>query len=260
MLVSPNRPSEIPQLIRNRLTFSDVKLLCALDSRKDQTFFLSQIPQNALRRTMFPVGSMQKSDVKRIATEIGLDPIVRKRESMGICFIGKRDFGEFLDEYITSQAGKFINIDTGSILGTHKGITHYTIGQNASICSMPVKYFVVRKLLSTNDLLIGPGIDHPSMMFDLFYTKAPHWISKSPFEMDNRTVLTAEFRFQHGHKRRKCDLVESEQGLLVRLMEPVRAICAGQFAVFYRDNVCLGSGQISATGPSMQQLTLTNDQ
>lgn len=236
-----------------------MQLLCAVDPRKDQTFFLSQIPQNALRRTMFPVGSMQKSDVKRIAIEIGLDPIVRKRESMGICFIGKRDFGEFLDEYITARPGKFINIDTGSVMGQHKGITHYTIGQNASLCGSPVKCFVVRKLLGRNDLLVAPGTHHPSMMFDLFYTNAPHWISKSPFETDNRTVSTVEFRFQHGHKRQKCDLVETKQGLLVKLMEPVRSICAGQFAVFYRDNVCLGSGQISATGPSMQQLTLNND-
>lgn len=205
---------------------------------------------------MFPIGSMEKCDVKRIANKIGLASIVRKRESMGICFIGKRDFGEFLDEYIISRPGKFINIDTGSIMGQHKGITHYTIGQNASLCSHPVKCFVVRKLLNQNDLLIAPGTNHPSMMFDLFYTKVPHWISKSPFEMDNTIVSTVQFRFQHGHKRRICDLVETKEGLLVKLMEPIRSICSGQFAVFYRDNVCLGSGQISATGPSMQQLSL----
>lgn len=241
------------------LKIADVKLLCAADPRKDQTFFLSQVPQNALRHTMFPVGSIRKSDVKRIATDIGLDPIVRKRESMGICFIGKRDFGEFLDEYITPKPGNFIDIDTGAIMGQHKGITHYTIGQRAPVSGKPVKCFVVRKLLDQNDLLVAAGTDHPSMMFDLFYTKAPYWIAKSPFEMDKRTVSTVEFRFQHGHKRRKCDLAVTERGLLlVKLMEPVRSICAGQFAVFYRGNECLGSGQISATGPSMQQLNIDN--
>lgn len=235
---------------------ADVKLLCGIDPRKDQTFFLSQVPQDALRNTMFPVGTLQKLEVKRIATELGLEPIVKKRESMGICFIGKRDFGEFLDEYVSSKHGDFVNIDTGAIVGKHKGITHYTIGQKSLLDGQRTRTFIVRKLKNT--LLIGAGAEHPSMMFDLFYTKLPHWIDKSPF--NGNIVSNVVFRFQHRHKLRRCDLIETNNGLLVKLDEPVRAICAGQFAVFYRNDECLGSAQISATGPSIQQLKMGKEE
>lgn len=232
---------------------TDVKLLRGVDPRKDQTFFLSQIPQNALRNTMFPIGSINKSEVKQMAAEIGLQQIVKKRESMGICFIGKRKFSDFMNEYVSSKPGDFVNIETGAILGKHNGIAYYTIGQKALVEGQKDRTYIVRKMLAQNVILVAPGRQHPSMLFDIFYTDNPHWIDGPPFECDNRQVVTVEFRFQHGHKLKKCKIIRTDNGLLVKLDEPLRAICSGQFAVFYRNEECLGSARISASGPSIQQ-------
>lgn len=232
---------------------SDVKLLQAVDSRKDQTFFLSQIPQNALRNTMFPVGEMMKSEVKKLASEIGLDSIAQKRESTGICFIGKRKFSDFLAEYVTPMPGDFVDMDTGEIVGQHNGIHNYTIGQNISLGGQKEKLFVLRKMKDKKTILVAPGTNNPRLYCNLFFTEHPHWIDKSPF--NTNSIARVKFRFQHGHKFEICDIAETEKGLIVKLDNPVRAICSGQFAVFYRDNECFGSAKISETGPYVRQKT-----
>lgn len=232
----------------------DVKLLRATDNRKDQTFFLSQIPQDALRKTMFPLGPMLKSNVKKIASDIGLNRIVKKRESVGICFIGKRKFSDFMSEYIDAKAGDFIDIDSGAVIGRHRGIHHYTIGQGVLLGGQKHKMFAIRKLSDRKTILVGAGTKHPALQFDMFYTRQPHWIDQSPFSLSIEIVSRVKFRFQHGHKLENCDLVETSSGLFVRLEKPVRAICAGQFAVFYKNDECLGSAKIAATGPSMHIL------
>lgn len=229
------------------LSISDVKLLQAKDTRKDQTFFLSQIPQDALRHTMFPVGQMIKSEVKQLANRIGLTSIAQKRESTGICFIGKRKFGDFMSEYVDPLPGDFIDIDSGQKVGEHPGIHQYTIGQGALISGQKQKYYVVRKMPDHKTILVASGMNHPSMWFDMFFTKQPHWIDESPFR--NGVVARAMFRFQHGHKLQACDIAKTNGGLVVKLANKVKAICAGQFAVFYKDNECLGSAQISSAGP-----------
>lgn len=226
----------------------DAKLLQANDGRKDQTFFLSQIPQDALRYTMFPIGQMMKSEVKHMAKSIGLTPIAQKRESTGICFIGKRKFSDFMSEYVDAKPGDFVDIDTGEVLGQHQGIHRYTIGQGALISGQKRKYYVVRKMSDRKTILIASGVNHPALWFDTFFTKQPHWIDESPF-MRSRTVAQVMFRFQHGHKLQLCHIVETNSGLLVKLPNRVKAICAGQFAVFYTGDECLGSAQISAVGP-----------
>lgn len=219
----------------------------AVDCRKDQTFFLSQIPQDALRQTMFPTGSMLKSEVKQLAKEIGLEPIAKKRESTGICFIGKRKFSDFMKEYVSQKIGHFVNIETGQICGQHKGIYNYTIGQNARIHGDHRGLYVVRIMADENTILLAPGTDHRALFSDLFYTGQPHWIDRSPF--NGNFVARVMFRFQHGHTMKACDLVETQAGLFVKLENPIRAICPGQFAVFYKDNECLGSAKIIANGP-----------
>lgn len=224
-----------------------MKLLQAVDKRKDQTFFLSQMPQDALRHTMFPLGSMPKSEVKRLAIQIGLESIAQKRESVGICFIGKRRFSDFLSDYVSPMPGNFVDIDTGRIVKQHQGIHNYTIGQKILASGQKQKLYTIRKMPDRKTILVGAGINHASVFFDLFYTHKPHWINNSPF--NGKFVGTAEFRFQHGHKLEKCSIVETKAGLFVKLENKIRAICAGQFAVFYKDNECLGSAQISATGP-----------
>lgn len=226
-----------------------MKLLQAVDPRKDQTFFLSQIPQVALQNTMFPVGTMFKSEVKKLANEIGLESIAQKRESTGICFIGKRRFSDFISDYVDPQPGDFVNIETGEIVGKHRGIHNYTIGQKILLGGQKEALFAVRKMSDKKTILVAPGTNHPRLFSDIFYTEKPHWIDRSPFD-GNRDIAKTEFRFQHGHKLVSCEFIETDQeGLLVKLNKPVRAICAGQFAVFYKDNECFGSAKIQATGP-----------
>lgn len=196
---------------------------------------------------MFPIGSMMKSEVKNLANKIGLESIAEKRESTGICFIGKRKFSDFMSEYVSPMPGNFVDINTGQIVGRHQGIHNYTTGQGVNIGGQSEKLFAIRKMSDQKTILVGAGTNHPSMLFDLFYTNEPHWIDEPPF--NGKTVASAEFRFQHGHKLEKCALVKTNNGLLVKLDNKVRSICAGQFAIFYKDDECLGSAQISATGP-----------
>lgn len=234
-----------------------MKLLQAVDTRKDQTFFLSQVPQNALRHTMFPIGSMLKRDVKQLAQDIGLEAVAQKRESVGICFVGKRNFSDFMSDYIAPTPGDFVNIETGEIVGHHRGIHNYTIGQRVLISGQREGLFAVRKMPDKKTILVAPGTNHPAMFCDLFYTETPHWIDKSPF--NGNSVANVTFRFQHGHKLKVCDLVETEMGLLAKLSEPVRAVCAGQFAVFYKIGECIGSAKISATGPCIKETVVRDE-
>lgn len=199
---------------------------------------------------MFPVGSMLKSQVKQLANEIELQPIAQKRESTGICFIGKRKFSDFLSEYVIPKAGDFVDVDTGTVVGQHNGIHNYTIGQNVKLSGVKNKLFAVRKMPDNKTILVASGTHHRSMYFDMFYTNQPHWIYEQPF--NGVEIVRAEFRFQHGHKLKQCSLVRVENGLLVLLPDPNRAICAGQYAVFYRQNECLGSAKIEGTGPSIR--------
>lgn len=228
--------------------FSDAKLLRATDTFKDQTLFLSQIKQEALRRTMFPVGTMWKSRVKKIAKEIGLHKMFTKRESRGICFIGKRKFQDFISEYLNENPGDFVDIESGEILEKHNGIHSFAIGQCVRLTNRyREKIFAIRKIVSERTILVAPGSHHPLLYSNLFYTNHPHWISSSPFELN--LVVECLFRFQHTHPLRKCKLCQTVDGLFVYLDEPVRSIKIGQFAAFYVGDECLGSAKINNSGP-----------
>lgn len=115
-----------------------------MDTFKDQTFFLSQVPQQALKKCMFPVGDLTKRQVKEIAGQIGLNNIAKKIESTGLCFVGKRTFQSFIAEFIEDKPGQFVDIDTGKVLGEHRGIHHWTLGQRTKMWGTK-GYFVYKK-------------------------------------------------------------------------------------------------------------------
>lgn len=236
--------------------FSDAKLLRAVDTWKDQTFFLSQIPQKALRRTMFPLGYLLKADVKRIASDAGLATIAQKKESMGICFVGKRPFKDFMAEYIAPKPGTFVDIDTGKVIGEHNGFHNFTIGQSILKPGMPRKIYVLRKMPDGETILVAGGSDNPAFFFDMLFTKEPHWIDRSPFDDGTKcvNVVDLKFCFQHIKPLEPCNVTVSngDRGLLVKLHRPLRAIAPGQYAVLYRNEECLGSAQILAPGPSQR--------
>lgn len=226
-----------------------VKLLTSEDTHKDQTFFLCNIQQAALRRTLFPVGHLLKSHVRRIATENGLDHVAQRRDSTGICFIGKRPFQDFIDQYIQRSPGNFVDIDTGQVVGEHHGIHMWTIGQRCRLGGQRKPYFIVDKDPDTQAISVASGTDHPALFSTKFTTSLPHWIHSEPLDLFEGRPFHCRFRFQHTKPLTNAVLVTSDdgRGLQVTLEEPLRAITPGQFAVFYSGPECLGCARIVQT-------------
>lgn len=235
----------------------DVKLLESGDKFKDQTFFLSQVPQDALKRCMFPLGDLNKHQVKEIAKQIGLRRIAQKKESTGICFIGNRTFQSFISDYVDIKPGDMVDVDNGIIVGKHEGIHNWTLGQRCKIQGVKKPYFVYRKDPSTSTIFVAAGTDHPLLWTDTFYTSEPFWIRKSPFE-DSKNLFKCQFRFQHTKPLTNCTIYKSEDAaekLLIVLDKPLRSITPGQFAVFYKDGECLGSSRITSPCPSFSEVS-----
>ncbi|XP_066143682.1 mitochondrial tRNA-specific 2-thiouridylase 1 [Euwallacea fornicatus] len=229
---------------------TNVRLLRAQDIRKDQTFFLCQLQQQVLRRTMFPLGDLTKWEVKHIAVEHGLERIALKPESMGICFIGSRNFQDFIKEYIEDKPGKFIDIDTGQVVGEHQGIHQWTLGQRSRVHGIPEPYFICQKNVKENIIYVVQGTNHPALYSSLFFTCPPHWISLEPPELKKDSILHCYFKFQHTNDVVSSEVCQSNMGLIVKLKLPKRALTPGQYAVFYRGNECLGSAKIIHAGAS----------
>lgn len=244
-------------LFRNRFEVrNDVKLLQAVDQFKDQTFFLSQIPQYALRKTLFPLGGLTKDFVKKIATEAGFHHVLKRKESMGICFIGERNFDKFILEYLEPQPGNFVSIEDGKIMGTHNGWFLFTLGQRARIGGLRDAWFVVDKDVTTAEVFVAPSTDHPALYRDHLQTDRVHWICEDPpAELVRYKMMDCHFRFQHQMALVPCVLTLNQDGTVwVTLAKPIRALTPGQFAVFYKGEECLGSGKIMRLGPSLYVL------
>ena len=138
-----------------------VQLLAALDPTKDQSYFLAAVRQEGLARTLFPLGALRKSRVRELAAKAGLH-VAAKRDSVGICFVGKRDFGDFIRGYLPQVPGDFVCVETGAVLGRHRGVTQYTPGQRARLSGSPNKRYVVSKDVATGTIVLCEGADHPA--------------------------------------------------------------------------------------------------
>ncbi|CAG0913938.1 unnamed protein product [Notodromas monacha] len=222
-----------------------VKLMKARDLKKDQTFFLSQVQQSALQRTFFPVGGMLKSEVKQLAIDIGLSRLAQKAESMGICFIGPRNFQSFISEYVNARDGNFVNLENGEVVGKHSGVHLWTIGQRCRIGGLPEPFFVVDKNPATQDILVVPGENHPALYTLSLFLEKPHWIHSPPRKLHD--CVECAICSRYGHPSVGC-YVSTASGscLVVQLRVPLRA-----YGVFYRGEECLGSARILRPGPSL---------
>lgn len=229
----------------------NVRLFQACDSDKDQTFFLNQVPQQSLRHCMFPLGNYLKTRVKEIAKEAGLHQLIQKKESMGICFVGKREFQDFISEYISDKPGDYIDLDSGLIIGRHNGIHKLTIGQRCKISGCRNPYYVFSKNQETNSITVVEG-DHPALYSNFLITQDFHWISEEPQELRwNNGILNCNFRFQHRNPLTPCNVYKiSNNQVFIRLSTPLRAITKGQYAVLYHGEECLGGAMILYPGPS----------
>ncbi|XP_054727340.1 mitochondrial tRNA-specific 2-thiouridylase 1 [Anastrepha obliqua] len=229
----------------------DVHLLLPRDTFKDQTFFLSGIQRHALSRTMFPLGDSLKNDVKALACKFGLERLAHKKESTGICFVGNRDFKQFIKQYIHPRPGHFVDIDTGQIVGTHNGIHEWTIGQRCRLASFLRPYFVARKEVTSNTIYVASGHEHPELFSDVIYADTPNWLCNDPLtgigDDSASRKLRCRFRFQHtkplvGCAVKKC--LKDTSCVTVTLDKSLRALTPGQYAVFYSETSCLGSARI----------------
>ena len=247
---------------RVRETHGTFELLKGLDPSKDQSYFLHRLSQAQLAKTLFPVGELHKTEVRRIATEIGL-PNAKKKDSTGICFIGERPFREFLNRYIANQPGP-IRDEKGHKIGDHVGLSFYTLGQRQGLGIGGVKekgaqrgggahapWFVARKDMSRNTLYAVQGHDHPWLLSGHLHADDLSWCAARAPEPGRYAAKT---RYRQADA--PCTLSYDAQGQMVlHFDEPQWAVTPGQSAVLYQDEVCLGGGVISTASALPANLT-----
>jgi tRNA-specific 2-thiouridylase len=221
---------------------SKFQLLRGKDKAKDQSYFLHRLTQAQLSRVMFPVGALEKTEVRRVAREAGL-AVHAKKDSTGICFIGERPFREFLNRYLPKVPGRIVD-DQGNTVGEHIGLAFYTIGQRKGIGlgGAGEAWYVADKRIESNELVVVQGHDHPLLMKKSLSASATAWISGSA--PPENSVHSAKTRYRQADA--PCTLskvVDSE--IRVDFSSPQWAVTPGQSVVLYDGEVCLGGGVIT---------------
>jgi tRNA-specific 2-thiouridylase len=221
------------------------RLLKGLDPNKDQSYFLYTIGQAQLARTLFPVGELLKPDVRQAALDAGIR-VHDKRDSTGICFIGERNFREFLSAYIPPEPGE-IRTAEGAVIGRHEGLQYYTLGQRQGLGIGGVKgypeepWYVLHKDIDDNALYVGQGHDHPWLFAGTLHASQLSWIGGSPPEPGRK--LAAKVRYRQSDQA--CEIRDvSTDRLVVDFDAPQRAVTPGQSVVLYDGENCLGGGII----------------
>lgn len=229
------------------------RLLKGLDANKDQSYFLHAVSAQQFARSRFPVGELQKPQVRQIAAQLGL-ATQSKKDSTGICFIGERRFRDFLARYLPAQPGP-IETAEGRRLGEHHGLLHHTIGQRQGLGvggvhgAAEAPWYVAAKDLARNTLIVVQGHDHPLLLAGGLTASALHWIDGEGPRLPYR--LAAKTRYRQPDQ--PCWLESADDGRFqVRFDTPQRAVTPGQYVVFYQGDHCLGGGVIEAALPVMQ--------
>ena len=208
------------------------KLLRAIDDNKDQTYFLYRVTTEALAKTLFPLGGFTKPQVREMAKERGLYT-ASKKESMGICFVGRVGIREFLGQYVETVPGNIIDKETSKVLGQHDGAIFYTIGQRHGLdIGGGLPYYVVGKDMDKNEVYVSTNLQDESLWRHEIELAAVHWIGEIPGD--------GEYQIRVRH--RAPLVVANLQGSTLRLDEPQRAVASGQSVVLYHEGVCLGGG------------------
>jgi tRNA-specific 2-thiouridylase len=220
------------------------KLYKGADPNKDQSYFLYTLQEKTLNKVLFPIGHLEKSEVRAIAHQHHL-ATAAKKDSTGICFIGKRDFKEFLSHYLAFQPGNFETL-SGKVVGKHDGVAYYTIGQRKGlgIGGPGDAWFVVGKDPARNVVLIEQGTDHPSLYALTLTATEASWISGAPPE-HLPFQCTAKIRYRQEDQECTIDKIDNGR-LFVSFSKPQRAITARQSIVFYDKNRCLGGAMIAS--------------
>ncbi len=212
------------------------------DLDKDQSYFLYRVKQDALRQTLFPIGHLQKRDVRKLATQFRL-PVADKPDSQGVCFIGDIDFDAFVSSRVPDHSGEIVSIN-GDVLGTHCGLHHYTIGQRERIgLSGAHPWYVAQKDSVQNRLIVVDRSDHPMLFVSRLDIGDVHWISE---QSQSSLSVMIQARYRQDPQPAKIDIV-SGTDVQARFEKPLYAPAVGQSAVFYKGNECLGGGVIRSS-------------
>ncbi|MFC5741227.1 tRNA 2-thiouridine(34) synthase MnmA [Dyella tabacisoli] len=223
------------------------RLLRALDASKDQTYFLHALGQQQLAATLFPLGDIEKTQVRRMALEAAL-PTHAKKDSTGICFIGERDFRSFLSQYIPARPGAMRTPD-GATIGEHQGVMYYTLGQRNGLgiggrqgaSSEP--WYVVGKDVAANVLYVAQGGENHWLHSRRLRAETPSWVADEAPAGEFRCTVKTRYR-QHDQS---CTVHVLSDGVEVHFDEPQRAVTPGQSVVFYDNEACLGGAVIEVT-------------
>ncbi len=229
---------------RVRSVDNQSQLLKGLDNNKDQSYFLHAVPESAFSKSLFPVGELEKPEVRRIAQEQGFITS-DKKDSTGICFIGERRFKDFLEQYLPAQPGE-MRTPEGKLMGEHAGLMFYTLGQRQGLGIGGVKdsgdepWYCLDKDLQNNQLIVGQGANHPLLFTSQLVAAGINWINgvpKAPFQCMAKT--------RYRQPDQQCWIRPTANGgCEVTFDLPQRAVTPGQSVVFYLDDLCLGGGTI----------------
>ncbi len=231
---------------------SEYQLLKAEDGTKDQSYFLYRLTQAQLAKTLFPLGTLYKREVRRIAEAAGLH-VAAKKDSTGICFIGERPFREFLMRYLPARPGEIRALDDERVLGEHQGLMYHTIGQRKGLLIGGIKgnqdeageheaWYVAKKDVKANVLYVVQGHEHPALLRDRLVATDLNWISGR--DPHTHWVYTAKPRYRTPDM--PCEIERIAGGRAeIAFAQPQWALTPGQSVVVYESNVCLGGGVIA---------------
>lgn len=225
------------------------KLLKAKDENKDQTYFLSQVSKEQLKNVLFPIGDMIKPDVRKVALENDL-LTAKKKDSTGICFIGERNFSNFLKNYLPNTPGDIVNIDTKEVIGKHIGLMYYTIGQRRGldIGGTKDRMFVVGKDLAKNILYICIGEDNDYLISDSCIIEDVNYLGDKKI-----TECNAKFRYRQKDNPVSLEWLDNGE-ILVKYPQGVKSVTPGQACVLYDGEECLGGGIIKTVMKNNERL------
>lgn len=224
----------------------ETHLLKGLDHNKDQSYFLHAVGGKQFAKTLFPVGELEKPEVRALAEKHGLITH-NKKDSTGICFIGERRFKDFLEQYLPAQPGEIID-DSGAVIGQHAGLMYHTIGQRQGLGIGGLKnasdapWYVADKDLSNNQLLVVQGTEHAKLYHKRLTANQAHWINSPPTEVLN---CTAKIRYRQPDQECEVSILENGE-LHVNFKQPQRAVTPGQSLVLYDGERCLGGAVIQS--------------
>ena len=219
------------------------RLLRSRDENKDQTYFLNQVTEEQIRNALFPLGELEKGEVREIARQAGI-PVWEKKDSTGICFIGERNFRKFLSEYIPMKPGDIVSPE-GVVVGRHEGVYYYTIGQRKGLGvgggGNGEPWFVLDKDVTNNRLIVTQG-ETADLYSKGLTVESFHYISEELPEGESRVLA----RIRHRQPLQEATALREGDRVRLTFDKPQRAVAEGQYAVLYRDRVCLGGGVIES--------------